>query len=62
MENVIICRILDCRDFRQILNYVRKKKFILAYDDVDEKDLGFMLYDLDYSDKENLIADVFQSS
>jgi len=25
-----------------------------AYDDVPEKDLGFMLYDLDYTDKENI--------
>ena len=24
-----------------------------AYDDVEEKDLGFMLYDMDYSDRQN---------
>ena len=32
-----------------------------AYDVVDEKDLGFMLYDLDYSDKENLMPMFFRA-
>ena len=25
-----------------------------AYDEIAEKDLGFMLYDMDYSDEENI--------
>ena len=29
-------------------------KIETAYDDVEEKDFGFMLYDIDYADKENL--------
>ena len=33
----------------------------MAYDVVDEKDLGFMLYDLDYSDKENLMPMFFRA-
>ena len=29
-------------------------KIHTAYDDVDEKDLGFMLYDMDYSNLEDI--------
>lgn len=32
-----------------------------AYDDVEEKDFGFMLYDIDYSDEENLSPMFFRA-
>lgn len=43
-----------CREFPANFKLCQEEEIHTAYDDVDEKDLGFMLYDLDYSDKENL--------
>ena len=34
---------------------------IHRYDDVEEKDFGFMLYDIDYSDEENLSPMFFRA-
>ena len=52
--SVFICRILDAESFRPIFVYVRMRRLKSAYDDVEEKDLGLMLFDMDYADKENI--------
>ena len=33
---------------------ISKETITTYYDDMPEKDLGIMLYDMDYSDKENI--------
>ena len=43
-----------CREFPAYFCLCEEEQIQTAYDDVDEKDLGFMLYDIDYSDKENI--------
>lgn len=43
-----------CREFPANFALYEEKEVETAYDDVPEKDLGFMLYDLDYTDKENI--------
>ena len=45
-----------------ILHLCEEENIQTAYDDVQEKDLGFMLYDMDYSDRENIQSYVFQGS
>ncbi len=43
-----------CREFPAHFCLCEEEQIQTAYDDVDEKDLGYMLYDIDYSDKENI--------
>lgn len=43
-----------CREFPAHFSLCEDKDIHTAYDDVDEKDLGLMLYDMDYSDKDNI--------
>lgn len=43
-----------CREFPANFSLWEEEKIRTAYDDIWEKDLGFMLYDMDYSDKENI--------
>lgn len=43
-----------CREFPANFCLCEEEKIQTAYDEVEEKDLGFMLYDLDYSDKDNI--------
>ena len=50
-----------CREFPANFELCQEEEIHTAYDDVDEKDLGFMLYDLDYSDKENLMPMFFRA-
>lgn len=50
-----------CREFPANFKLCQEEEIHTAYDDVDEKDLGFMLYDLDYSDKENLMPMFFRA-
>ena len=50
-----------CREFPANFELCQEEEIHTAYDDVDEKDLGFMLYDLDYSDKENLMPMFFSA-
>ena len=50
-----------CREFPAHFCLCEEDEVKTAYDVVDEKDLGFMLYDIDYSDKENLIPMFFRA-
>ena len=50
-----------CREFPANFELCQEEEIHTAYDDVDEKDLGFMLYDLDYADKENLMPMFFRA-
>lgn len=43
-----------CREFPAHFSLWEEENVETAYDDVAEKDLGFMLFDLDYRDPENL--------
>ena len=43
-----------CREFPANFCICEENEIPTAYDDVEEKDLGFMLYDMDYTDRENL--------
>lgn len=43
-----------CREFPANFCLCEDEKIETAYDDVKEKDLGFMLYDMDYSDTSNI--------
>ena len=43
-----------CREFPANFCVCEEDEIPTAYDDVEEKDLGFMLYDMDYTDRENL--------
>lgn len=43
-----------CREFPAQFSLCEAENIQTAYDDVQEKDLGFMLYDMDYSDRENI--------
>ena len=44
----------DCREFPANFCLCEEEEIITAYEAVEEKDLGFMLYDMDYSDPENI--------
>ena len=52
--NATICRILGVENFLLSFVYAKKKEIHTIYDEVPEKDLGFMLYDMDYSDRDNI--------
>lgn len=43
-----------CREFPVKFCLCEEDEIHTAYDDEDEKDLGFMLYDMDYSDPQNI--------
>lgn len=43
-----------CREFPAHFSLCEDEDIHTAYDDVDEKDLGLMLYDMDYSDRDNI--------
>lgn len=43
-----------CREFPAHFCLCEEETIQTAYDDVEEKDLGFMLFDMDYTDPENL--------
>lgn len=43
-----------CREFPVKFSLCEDEEIHTCYDEVEEKDLGFMLYDMDYSDKENI--------
>lgn len=43
-----------CREFPAHFCLCEEDEIKTAYGEVEEKDLGFMLYDIDYTDKENL--------
>lgn len=50
-----------CREFPAHFCLCEEDSIITAYDEVAEKDLGFMLFDLDYSDKEEPIPMFFRA-
>ena len=43
-----------CREFPANFCLCEEEEIRTAYDDVEEKDLGFMLFDMDYSDRNNI--------
>ena len=43
-----------CREFPANFCLCEEEEIHTAYEDVEEKDLGFMLFDMDYSDKNNI--------
>ena len=43
-----------CREFPTNFSLCEEETIKTAYDDVEEKDLGFMLFDMDYSDRNNI--------
>ena len=43
-----------CREFPANFCLCEDEEIHTAYDDVEEKDLGFMLFDMDYSDRNNI--------
>ena len=45
---------LGCREFPANVCLCEETDIRTAYEEVEEKDLGFMLFDLDYSDRENI--------
>ena len=43
-----------CREFPANFSLCEEETIKTAYDDVEEKDLGFMLFDMDYLDRNNI--------
>lgn len=43
-----------CREFPANFCLCEEEKIPTAYEDVEEKDLGFMLFDMDYSDRDHI--------
>lgn len=50
-----------CREFPAHFCLCEEEEIHTAYDDVDERDLGLMLYDMDYSNKDNIQAMFFRA-
>lgn len=50
-----------CREFPASFSLCEEEEIKTAYDEVPEKDLGFMLYDMDYTDRENIQPMFFRS-
>ena len=50
-----------CREFPAHFCLCEEEEIHTAYDDVNERDLGLMLYDMDYSDKDNIQAMFFRA-
>ncbi len=44
-----------CREFPAAMRLYEEIEIVSAYSEVVEKDLGFMLYDMDYSNDENIL-------
>ena len=43
-----------CREFPAHFSLCEDNEIKTAYDNVEERDFGYMLFDMDYSDKENI--------
>ncbi len=43
-----------CREFPANFSLCEEEEIQTAYDDVEQQDFGFMLYDMDYTDPENI--------
>ena len=52
---------LGCREFPANFALCEEEEIHTAYDEVPEKDLGLMLYDMDYSDPENIQSMFFHA-
>ena len=50
-----------CREFPVRFSICEEEDIVTAYDSVEEKDLGFMLYDMDYTDREDLVPMFFRA-
>ena len=50
-----------CREFPAHFCLCEEEEIHTAYDDVSERDLGLMLYDMDYSNKDNIQAMLFRA-
>ena len=50
-----------CREFPAHFCLCEEEEINTAYDDVSERDLGLMLYDMDYSNKDNIQAMFFRA-
>ena len=50
-----------CREFPANFALCEEDKIHTAYDDVEEKDLGYMLFDMDYSDENNIQPMLFRA-
>ena len=50
-----------CREFPAHFCLCEEEEILTAYDDVSERDLGLMLYDMDYSNKDNIQAMFFRA-
>ena len=50
-----------CREFSAHFCLCEEEEIHTAYDDVNERDLGLMLYDMDYSNKDNIQAMFFRA-
>ena len=50
-----------CREFPANFALCEKEEIKTAFDDVPEKDFGLMLFDMDYSDKENISPMFFRA-
>ena len=50
-----------CREFPSHFCLCEKESIVTAYEDTEEKDLGYMLYDMDYSDRNNIVPMFFRA-
>lgn len=50
-----------CREFPANFALCEEEEIKTAFDDVPEKDFGLMLFDMDYSDKENISPMFFRA-
>lgn len=50
-----------CREFPANFALCEEDEIHTAYDDVEEKDLGYMLFDMDYSDENNIQPMLFRA-
>lgn len=50
-----------CREFPAHFCLCEEESVVTAYEDTEEKDLGYMLYDMDYSDRNNIIPMFFRA-
>lgn len=50
-----------CREFPAHFSLCEEEKIQTAYDDVEERDLGIMLYDMDYRNRENILPMFFRA-
>ena len=50
-----------CREFPAHFSLCEEEEIQTAFDDVPEKDLGLMLFDMDYTDKANISPMFFRA-